>query len=209
MTTEEVYNALKYRVEVDEHGNRRHYNHLGQLHCEEGPAVEWEGGAVEWYQNGKRHCASGPAVEYAGGYREWWLHGTQYTQDAHHQQVNTAEYLPRPGPVSNALQVMINPVTGTRRYFNQHNLLHRTDGPAIVRTDGTKEWAQNGQRHRIDGPAIERANGAKRWIRNGLTHRTDGPAVVWPSGSEEWWIKGVEYTEQEFHAQLKARGYTI
>jgi len=186
MSTEaEVYETLKYRVEVDEYGNRRHYNHLGQLHCEEGPAVEWEGGAVEWYQNGIRHCASGPAVEYAGGYREWWLHGTQYTQDAHHQQVNTTEYLPLPGPVSNAPQVMINPVTGTRRYFNQHNLLHRTDGPAIVWDNGSKEWYQNG-----------------------LRHREDGPAVVWSSGSKEWWLNGAAYTEKEFHAQLKARGYT-
>ena len=46
-------------------------------------------------------------------------------------------------------------------------VLHRENGPAIVRADGHKEWWQYGQRHRIDGPAIERAGGTKEWHING------------------------------------------
>ena len=46
-------------------------------------------------------------------------------------------------------------------------VLHRENGPAIVCTNGHKEWWQNGQRHRIDGPAIEWRNGVRFWYVNG------------------------------------------
>ena len=68
--------------------------------------------------------------------------------------------------------------------------LHRLDGPAVERTDGTKEWYQSGQRHRLDGPAIEYTSGKKEWYQNGQRHRLDGPAVEYASGSKEWFQKG-------------------
>ena len=37
-TKEEVFEALKYHVEVDGFGTRRYYNSAGQLHREDGPA---------------------------------------------------------------------------------------------------------------------------------------------------------------------------
>ena len=39
-------------------------------------------------------------------------------------------------------------------------------------------------------------------------HRTDGPAIEWSDGEEGWWLKGVRYSEQEFHEQLKSLGHT-
>ena len=81
-------------------------------------------------------------------------------------------------------RVVVNPDTGTRRYYNDAGRLHREDGPAIVYANGYQEWYQNGRRHRVDGPAIEYANGA-----------------------QEWWIHGVEYTQREYYAQLKALGF--
>ena len=57
-------------------------------------------------------------------------------------------------------------VFGSRRYYNSANQLHRTDGPAVIRWSGTKEWWQNGQLHRIDGPAIEWWDGDKWWYIN-------------------------------------------
>ena len=36
-----LYSALKYRIEVDQHGTRRYYNAAGRLHRVDGPAVEW------------------------------------------------------------------------------------------------------------------------------------------------------------------------
>lgn len=96
-TEEEVFATLKYRKAVDEFGTRRYYNAAGQLHCDDGPAVEntifkkWyrngllhreDGPAIErmdgnnyWYQNGSLHRVNGPAIEFSNGDREWWTHG--------------------------------------------------------------------------------------------------------------------------------------
>ena len=80
-TLAEVFDALKYRVEVDEYGNRRYYNALGQLHREEGPAVVRVDGTLAWFQKGKRHRTDGPAVEYARGKKEWWQNGQRHRID--------------------------------------------------------------------------------------------------------------------------------
>ena len=44
-----------------------------------------------------------------------------------------------------------------------------------------------GQLHRTDGPAVERSDGGKEWWINGLRHREDGPAVEWDDDYKEWW----------------------
>ena len=67
--------------------------------------------------------------------------------------------------------------------------LHREDGPAIKRVDGTKEWYLNDLRHREDGPAIEWADEHKHWFLHGLLHREDGPAIEYPDGYKEWFYQ--------------------
>ena len=42
-------------------------------------------------------------------------------------------------------RVEVSPDTGTRRYYNSANQLHSDVGPAIVYTDGTGVWYQNGR----------------------------------------------------------------
>ena len=77
----ELYSALKYRVEVDEHGNRRYYNALGQLHCEEGPAVIWHNGDCDWYYNGQLHRVGGPAVVWGSCAHSWYHNGVLHRTD--------------------------------------------------------------------------------------------------------------------------------
>jgi len=48
----------------------------------------------------------------------------------------------------------------------------------------------NGKLHREDGPAIVRSNGSKQWWFRGDLHRIDGPAIVWDDGTKEWWVNG-------------------
>ena len=52
----------------------------GNLHREDGPAIEYADGTRCWYLNGKRHREDGPAIEYAYGTRFWYLNGEQYTK---------------------------------------------------------------------------------------------------------------------------------
>lgn len=82
MTNEaEVFDALKYHVEVDEYGDRRYYNALGQLHRDVGPAIEAASGDRYWYRNGKLHREDGPAVIYQNGTRKWLLNGEFHRED--------------------------------------------------------------------------------------------------------------------------------
>jgi len=53
----------------------------GNLHREDGPAVECADGTKFWYRNGKLHREDGPAIEWSDGDREWWLNGEVYTEE--------------------------------------------------------------------------------------------------------------------------------
>lgn len=88
----------------------------------------------------------------------------------------------------------------TTRYFldPEFTIHHRTDGPAIIRTDGHKEWRINGNLHRIGAPAVEWADGSKSWYEGGQPHRLDGPAIDHASGHQEWWITGEQMSYQEY-----------
>ena len=72
MSEVEVFDALRYRVEVAKDGTRRYYNNAGELHRDEGPAVEWADGSKGWFQNGQYHRTDGPAIERADGTKLWY-----------------------------------------------------------------------------------------------------------------------------------------
>ena len=91
MSEQEVFNALKYRIEVDEDGARRYYNTNGELHRTDGPAVEWASGAKFWYHNDRLHRTGGPAVEWANGHIEWWINGVILSEAEFNQAVKQYE----------------------------------------------------------------------------------------------------------------------
>ena len=48
----------------------------GDLHREDGPAVEWNNGRKEWWINGKRHRVGGPAY-IMDRYKVWYIDGVK------------------------------------------------------------------------------------------------------------------------------------
>jgi hypothetical protein len=97
---------------------------------------------------------------------------------------------------------------GTKYYF-KNGKLHREDGPAIEYADGDIAYYKNGNLHREDGPAIEYANGNKFYYFNDKLHREDGPAVEFADGSKEYWIY-VGYSNYDFYAAyIKNSSYRI
>lgn len=96
-----------------------------------------------------------------------------------------------------------------RKWF-VHGELHREDGPAIIKYNGTQEWWVNGITHRTDGPAIVYSNGDQEWHKEGKLHRINGPAVIYarPGSDEsepldwkkqcEFYIDGEFYTPKEY-----------
>ena len=65
---------------IDLDGDKVWFNNKGEIHRENGPAIEYTNGDKVWYLNGKRHCEDGPAYSTARGDKEWFLNGKQYTE---------------------------------------------------------------------------------------------------------------------------------
>ena len=91
MSEQDVFDALKYRVEVAKDGTRRYYNNAGELHRDEGPAVEWADGTKLWYQNGQLHRTDGPAIEWWDGDKRWYINGKRLTEAEFNQAINHYE----------------------------------------------------------------------------------------------------------------------
>lgn len=51
----------------------------GDLHREDGPALEWNDGTKVWFQNNVMHRNDGPAYEGCDGALQWFVHGTEVT----------------------------------------------------------------------------------------------------------------------------------
>ena len=78
---------------------------------------------------------------------------------------------------------------GTKEWYENGNK-HRLDGPAIEYFNGDKLWYQNGHLHRLNGPAKKYVSGYKEWYQNGKLHRLDGPAQEYSSGTKKWYQNG-------------------
>jgi hypothetical protein len=92
---------------------------------------------------------------------------------------------------------------GDKWWYDSDGEFHRTDGPAVVRTNGYKAWFQHGVRHRTAGPAVEYADGAKEWWQHGNYHRDDGPAVENTNGHQRWWLNDQHMSFDEWLDKVK------
>ena len=50
----------------------------GELHREDGPAIEYFNGSKCWYKDGKYHRLDGPAIEHVNGDKCWYKDGKEY-----------------------------------------------------------------------------------------------------------------------------------
>ena len=92
------------------------------------PAIIWQDGRQEWYQNGNRHRNNDqPAIICTDGQQEWYQNGNRHRDND------------RPAVVC----------ANGDKYWLQNDQSHRDgpDGqqPAIICANGTKEWYQNGR----------------------------------------------------------------
>ena len=73
-------------------GNRFWFNR-GQLHREDGPAIEYFDGAKQWYRRGKRHRTDGPAIEFSNGTKYWFLDDQRLSKVQFHERVSATRAL--------------------------------------------------------------------------------------------------------------------
>ena len=74
--------------------------------------------------------------------------------------------------------------------FNNFDLLHRLDEPAVIFKDGTRSWWTNGKRNRENGPAVVYPDGSYMWYLNDELHRVDGPAYKAFNGTIGYYFHG-------------------
>ena len=75
LSKEAFWESLTQRREINEYGTVIWFNADGQLHRDNGPAIEYASGSNAWFMNGFLHREDGPAIEEADGAKEWWLNG--------------------------------------------------------------------------------------------------------------------------------------
>jgi hypothetical protein len=90
---------------------------------------------------------------------------------------------------------------GQTTIWHKCGALHRDNGPAIEKTDGTQYYYKHGLLHRDDGPAIIRPDGTNLWFKNGTLHREDGPTIIYADGSEDWLYSKVKKREKPDDAE--------
>jgi hypothetical protein len=82
---------IKYEVRVYACRRRRKVWYLnGELHREDGPAVEDANGDKFWYLNNKLHREEGAAVEWNDGSKFWYLNGKGLTRKEFNERMNPA-----------------------------------------------------------------------------------------------------------------------
>ena len=77
---------MSYTIEVSKNGTKKWFVD-GQLHREDGPAVEWSDGSKEWYFDGKRHRTDGPAFEDVDGTKYWCINGVSMCEGEFNQKL--------------------------------------------------------------------------------------------------------------------------
>jgi hypothetical protein len=112
--------------------------------------------------------------------------------------VTNEEFLKFVGDLSeHNLKINIDGVNDWSLVWTQNGKPHRDgDKPALIANDDTgilMKWCKHGELHRTTGPAIVRSNGDKEWWVNNRRHRnpSDGPAVELASGYTEYFVNGV------------------
>lgn len=87
-----------------------------------------------------------------------------------------------------------NPLNSSReekekRRYERMRKAAEAEPPTRIDESGTCFWEDDsGRAHRdFDLPAIVWSNGNREWCLNGELHRIGGPAVEYSNGDKEWW----------------------
>ena len=186
----------------------------GKIHKEDGPAIEWEDGSKYWYCEGHLHRKNKPAVIQMDGLCEWWENGN-FVYKKIIDQTSVKELIDNENQIEQEKEITLYGFDSETKaeiikiknhygfeYRKYNHRLHREDGPAVEKFDGTKEWYRNGEVHRENGPAIELKDGTKKWYRYNNLHREDGPAIEYSDGRKRWFLYGDEYNQKEYEKEI-------
>jgi hypothetical protein len=81
-------------------------------------------------------------------------------------------------------------------WYNNMDMLHRENGPAVERANGSKQWYWYGELHRRGAPAIEHADGRTEWWQCGRKIK-DPTLPAAPCADKVVEIDGFKYVLKE------------
>jgi hypothetical protein len=106
------------KEEQDSYSSYTAYLKNGQLHREDGPAVEHDNGTKEWFKNGLRHRDGDlPAIEHYDGTKVWFQNGQIHRDGDSHAFESHYE----------------------KKWYKK-DFLHRENGPAVEDNEGNQEY---------------------------------------------------------------------
>jgi|JI9StandDraft_1071089.scaffolds.fasta_scaffold305099_1 hypothetical protein len=197
-------------------------------------------GTKSWYMNGNLHREDGPAVEWGDGDKWWYIDGlyrgnnkcifTFYQPsdylgkdktnvidvDFHERYPKVKVYTLNDGFGGTYEQYIIPGMESCinsciERLYGFYNIpllytgmmLNIETAPRVIGNKSIKTWCKDGDYHRTDSPAIEWSDGSKEWWVEGKYHRLDGPAVELANGLKHW------YLEDQHYPKISLEDYVI
>ena len=108
------------------------------------PIKTTEDGITEYRLNGELHREDGPAVDNGYGCEMWYLHGELHREDGPAQTMDDGDFWHLHGHFHREDGPAIEYVSGHKEWY-LNGVHHREDGPAYESADGYKEWCLNGE----------------------------------------------------------------
>jgi len=87
----------EHTAKINSKGSKMWYLN-GELHREDGPAVEHANGSKMWYLNDELHREGGPAVEDFDGFKAWYQEGKRHREGGPAVKVVPEEYFTKSTP---------------------------------------------------------------------------------------------------------------
>ena len=174
----------------------------GNRHREDGPAIECSDGEKHWFKDGKCHRLDGPAIEWSNGTKYWYLEGQEYSKKEFNEKTKKPAAKKTAVKKTVTKKATVKKPTAKKAAVVTKLLKLGWEKPVpkdhtgiIVRPDKTRYWYKDGKIHREDGPAVEYEDGAEFWWFEGKRHREGGPAVEKSNGYKEWYMNGLLHRE--------------
>ena len=168
----------------------------GKQHRENGPARTWPDGRQEWWLNGKHHRENGPARTWPDGSQEWWLNDQVTEQKAMGTDKIQQLLLDQPDDLLDQLyknKSSLKPIhlaVAAEKQMRDVCLYIKRFVPNSACSDPAKEYLTTSNGYSL----TIGQSGTKIWWLNGKRHREDGPAYN-VNGNKSWWLNGKRHRE--------------
>ena len=139
--------------EIDRFGNKIYKDENGDHHNPFGPALITRSGNTYWYKHGQLHREDGPAIESNNGEKKYWIEGVQLTEEEFEEEqlgpileqpqideFGTEIWRNKDGKLHRDDDLPAMTYENGNKYWYKNDKLHRLNGPAYEESSGYKKY---------------------------------------------------------------------